>query len=68
MVKRKKGTFITQEIDSLIPPAKKTMNLEFSETVKLLSEPFGPNTSLFHKLPPEARLKGVTLLLLLCPL
>ena len=25
------------------------MNLEFSETVKLLSELFGPNTSLFHK-------------------
>ena len=25
------------------------MNLVFSETVKLLSELFGPNTSLFHK-------------------
>ena len=25
------------------------MDLEFSETVKLLSELFGPNTSLFHK-------------------
>ena len=28
---------------------KKTINLEFSETVKLLSELFGLNTSLFHK-------------------
>ena len=28
---------------------KKTMDLEFSETVKLLSELFRPNTSLFHK-------------------
>ena len=25
------------------------MDLEFSETVKLLSQQFGPNTSLFHK-------------------
>ena len=25
------------------------MDLEFSETVKLLSELFGPNTTLFHK-------------------
>ena len=25
------------------------MDLEFSDTVKLLSELFGPNTSLFHK-------------------
>ena len=37
----------------LFPPQKKkkkqTMDLEFLETVKLLSELFGPNTSLFHK-------------------
>ena len=33
-------------VDFILP--KKTMDLEFSETVKILSELFGPNTSLFH--------------------
>ena len=28
---------------------KKTTDLDFSETIKLLSELFGPNTTLFHK-------------------
>ena len=36
-------------VDFILPRKKTTMNLEFSETVKLLSELFGPNTSLFHK-------------------
>ena len=31
------------------PPKTKTMHLEFLETIKLLSELFGANTSLFHK-------------------
>ena len=36
-------------VDFILPlKNKQTMDLEFSETVKLLSELFGPNTSLFH--------------------
>ena len=34
-------------VDFILP--KKTTNLNFSETIKLLSELFGPNTTLFHK-------------------
>ena len=34
-------------IDFKLP--KKTTDLDFSETIKLLSELFGPNTILFHK-------------------
>ena len=58
MVKRKKryvyysGNWVQlNTVGSLIfiLQKKKTMDLEFSETVKLLSELFGPNTSLFHK-------------------
>ena len=29
--------------------SKKTTDLDFSETIKLLSKLFGPNTTLFHK-------------------
>ena len=36
-------------VGSLILSPPPPMNLEFSESVKLLSELFGPNTSLFHK-------------------
>ena len=36
-------------VDFILPNNKQTMDLEFSETVRLLSELFGPNTSLFHK-------------------
>ena len=36
-------------VGSLILSSQKAMDLEFSETVKLLSELFGMNTSLFHK-------------------
>ena len=34
-------------VDFILP--KKTTDLDFSETIKLLSELFGPNTTLFHK-------------------
>ena len=34
-------------VDFILP--KKTTYLDFSETIKLLSELFGPNTTLFHK-------------------
>ena len=34
-------------VEFILP--KKTTNLDFSETSKLLSELFGPNTTLFHK-------------------
>ena len=34
-------------VDFILP--KKTIDLDFSETFKLLSELFGPNTTLFHK-------------------
>ena len=45
---RKLGTTEHSRFVDFILPAKKTMDLEFSERVKLLSELFGPNTSLFH--------------------
>ena len=34
-------------VDFILP--KKTKELDFSETIKLLSKLFGPNTTLFHK-------------------
>ena len=34
-------------VDFILP--KKTTDLDFSETIKLLSELFGPNITLFHK-------------------
>ena len=46
---RKLGTAEHSRFVDFILPAKKTMDQEFSETVKLSSELFGPNTSLFHK-------------------
>ena len=49
---RKLGTTEHSRVVDFYPPPhkKKTpMNLEFSETVKLLSDLFGPNTSLFRK-------------------
>ena len=45
---RKLGTTEHSRFVDFYPPIK-TMNMEFSETVKLLSELFGTNTSLFHK-------------------
>ena len=56
--KKKKVRLLLRKLDTMehnrfvdfIPhPPKRTMDLELSETVKLLSELFGPNTSLFHK-------------------
>ena len=34
-------------VDFMLP--KKTTDLDFSETIKLLLEQFGPNTTFFHK-------------------
>ena len=45
---RKLGTTeYSKFVDYILP--KKTSELEFSEAVKLLSELFSPNTTLFHK-------------------
>ena len=45
---RKLGTTEHNRFVGFILP-KKTTDLEFSEIIKLLSELFGPNTTLFHK-------------------
>ena len=45
---RKLGTTENNRFVDFILP-KKTTDLDFSETIKLLSELFGPNTTLFHK-------------------
>ena len=47
MLLRKLGTTEYSNIDYILP--KKTSELEFSEAVKLLSELFSPNMTLFHK-------------------
>ena len=49
LLSRKLGTTEHSRFVDFILPKKQTVDLEFSETIKLLSELFKPNTSLFHK-------------------